>query len=58
MKKAVVYDIVFIIVLAIILVIVNEFDTERQLFKFRYVGFLLVYFIGRYISKMIYKANR
>ena len=55
MKKAVVFDIVFIIILAIILVIVNEFDAEKQLFKFRYVGFLLVYFIGRYISKLIYK---
>ena len=55
MKKTMIFDIIFIIALAIILVIVNEFDTEKQLFKFRYVGFLVVYFIGRYISKLIYK---
>ncbi len=57
MKKTVVYDIVFIIVLAIILVIINEFDTEKQLFKFRYVGFLIIYFIGRYVTKMKFKAE-
>ncbi len=55
MKKAVILDIVFIILLAIVLVLVNELDTNKQLFKFRYIGFLLVYFIGRYISRVIYK---
>lgn len=55
MKKAVIYDIIFLIVLAIFLVLVNEFDTNKELFRFRYVGFLIVYFIGRYISKLIYK---
>lgn len=55
MKRAVVFDIVFIVILAIVLVLVNEFDTSKELFRFRYVGFLIVYFIGRFVSKMIYK---
>ena len=55
MKKVIFYDIIVIIVLAVILVLVNEFDTNKDLFRFRYVGFLMVYFIGRYISKIIYK---
>lgn len=55
MKKAIVYDIIFIIVLAVILVLVNEFDSNKELFRFRYVGFLAVYFIGRYFSRIIYK---
>lgn len=55
MKKAVIYDILFIIILAVILVLINEFDTDKELFRFRYIGFLTVYFIGRYISKLIYK---
>lgn len=55
MRKAVIYDIVFIVILAIVLVLVNEFDNTKELFRFRYIGFLSVYFIGRYISKLIYK---
>jgi hypothetical protein len=55
MKKATIYDILFIILLAIILVLVNEFDINKELFRFRYIGFLAVYFIGRYISRILYK---
>jgi len=55
MKKAVIYDIIFIVLLAVILVAVNDLDTKNELFKYRYIGFLLVYFIGRYISRIIYK---
>ena len=55
MKKAFIIDIVFIIILAIVLVIINELDTNKELFRFRYIGFLIVYFVGRYISKLIYK---
>ncbi len=53
MKKAIVYDIIFITVLAVILVLVNEFDTNKELFRFRYVGFLVVYFVGIYIQNHI-----
>lgn len=55
MKKAVIFDTVVIIILAIILVVINELDSNHLLFKYRYVGFLIVYFVGRYISKLIYK---
>jgi len=55
MKKTVIYDITFIVILAVILVLVNELDTNKILFRFRYIGFMIVYFIGRYISKLIYK---
>lgn len=55
MKKAIIYDIVVILILAIVLVLINEFDSNQVLFKFRYIGFLIVYFIGRYISKLLYK---
>ena len=55
MNKAIAYDIVFIILLAIVLVIINEFDTQKELFKFRYIGFFTTYVIGRYVSKIIYK---
>jgi len=55
MKKAVIYDIIFIVLLAVILVAVNDLDTNNELFKYRYIGFLIVYFIGRYISRIVYK---
>lgn len=57
MKKGTIYDIIVIIVLAVILVLVNEFDTSKELFRFRYIGFIAMYFIGRYISKILYKTN-
>ncbi|HRW63805.1 MAG TPA: hypothetical protein P5132_09965 [Bacteroidales bacterium] len=55
MKKAAVYDIIFIVVLAIILVLVNDLDTNKTLFRYRYVGFLMVYFVGRFVSRILYK---
>ncbi len=58
MKKGTIYDIIMMIVLAIVLVLVNEFDTNKDLFRFRYIGFIIVYFIGRYISKIIYKPGK
>jgi Kef-type K+ transport system membrane component KefB len=58
MKKATIYDIIVIVLLAIILVLVNEFDSTKELFRFRYIGFIILYFIGRYISKVIYKSDK
>lgn len=57
MKKGTIYDIIVIVVLAVILVLVNEFDTKEKLFRFRYIGFIAIYFIGRYISKILYKTG-
>jgi len=58
MKKGTIYDIIIIVLLAVILVLVNEFDTNKELFRFRYIGFLILYFVGRYISKILYKNGK
>jgi len=57
MKIAAAYDIVFIIALAVILVLINELGIQDDLFRFRYIGFLLGYFSGRYVSGLIYRSK-
>ena len=52
MKRGLIVDIVFIVLLALVLILANEFELNQVLFKYPFIVLLVVYFIGKYSTKL------
>ncbi len=58
MLKKNLYDVIFIILLAVVLSLVYKFNLDQWLSKFLYVPFLAVYFVGKWVSRVEIKRKK
>lgn len=57
MGKTVIFDIVFMVLLAIVLILIHEFGISEIPIKFLYIPLLVTYFIGRYLTLLAIKKK-
>jgi hypothetical protein len=57
MKKGFLIDIIFIVILAVVLVIINELSIPIKI-GFLFIPFLICYYIGRYATTFKFNRNK
>jgi hypothetical protein len=57
MKKGLLIDLIFIVLLAVVLVIINELSIQINI-GFLFIPFLICYFVGRYVTIFIFNRNK
>ena len=57
MKKSLLSDAIFIVILALFLTCLLETNTLQINIKYAFIPLLICYFLGRYVSYYIYKAR-
>lgn len=50
LKKGRIFDLIFIVLAAIILMIINNFCITDNLFKYSLIAVLIAYYAGRYVT--------
>ncbi len=53
MKKSIRYDLAFIVLIAILLVILNETDRMEWLIRFPFVTLMVAYGLGRFVGSRV-----
>lgn len=53
--KKITYDIIVILIIALLLIILNQFDLLEKSAKFMFIPILAFYYIGQYVERKLQK---